>query len=110
MHRIFRKRMQIALNALRENLPENVSWTKPDGGYTIWVKLARSYTGEAAFKNSLVKHGVLVSPGEYYFHGSSPHQYFRLSIASLNEEEIQEGMLRLGKALRDLYSTGVGDS
>jgi DNA-binding transcriptional MocR family regulator len=110
MHRIFRKRMQIALNALRENLPENVSWTKPDGGYTIWVKLARSYTGEAAFKNSLVKHGVLVSPGEYYFHGSSPHQYFRLSIASLNEEEIQEGMLRLGKALRDLYSPGVGDS
>jgi DNA-binding transcriptional MocR family regulator len=102
MHRIFRKRMQIALNALKENLPENVSWTKPDGGYTIWVKLARSYTSETAFKNLLVKHGVLVSPGEYYFHGSTPHKYFRLSIASLNEEEIQEGIIRLGKVLRGL--------
>lgn len=102
MHRIFRKRMQVALNTLKLNMPEGVTWTQPDGGYTIWVTLKTPYPDESLFQEMLLKHGVLVSPGDYYFHRSHPHKYFRLSIANLNEQEIEKGIIRLGEALKAL--------
>lgn len=102
MHRTFRRRMQVALNAMRENMPDDVIWTQPTGGYIIWVELKKSKFDEASFKEILLKHGVVVSPGSYYFHRTNPQKYFRISIASLTEGEIEEGIIRLGRALRAL--------
>lgn len=99
MHRIFRKRMQVALNSLKESLPRHINWTKPDGGYTIWVDLKQSYEDEPSLKEFLLKYRVMASPGDYYFHSSQPRRYLRISIASLNEHEIREGIARLGRAL-----------
>jgi DNA-binding transcriptional MocR family regulator len=104
MHRMFRKRLTVALNALQENMPATVSWTRPDGGYTIWVSLKNSYQDEVLLKKILIKNGVLVSPGAYYFHLSNPRKYFRISISSLNEQEIEEGITRLGRALNELIN------
>jgi len=107
IHRIFRRRMSTALNSLKEFLPPEVTWTKPDGGYTIWVSLSRAYENEDHFKTTLLKHGVLVSPGLYYFSSSKLQKYFRISISSLNEIEITEGIKRLGGALYEFCREGV---
>jgi DNA-binding transcriptional MocR family regulator len=102
MHRMFRKRLTVALNALQENMPATVTWTRPDGGYTIWVSLKNSYQDERLFKTIMIKNGVLVSPGAYYFHLAKDRKYFRISISTLNEEEIKTGISRLGRALVEL--------
>jgi DNA-binding transcriptional MocR family regulator len=106
IHRIYRRRMSTALDALSTHLPADVSWTRPDGGYTIWVSLAKGYHDENQFKTILLKHGVLVSPGLYYFFSSKSQKYFRISISSLNEEEIREGIKRLGRALIEFNGQG----
>jgi len=102
IHRLFRRRMSTALSALNEFLASDVKWTKPDGGYTIWVSLSRAYQNEDHLKTILLRHGVLVSPGLYYFFNSQLQKYFRISISSLNEDEIREGIKRLGSALDEL--------
>ncbi|MBN2364750.1 MAG: PLP-dependent aminotransferase family protein [Calditrichaeota bacterium] len=102
MHRVFRKRMTIALQALEGSMPSGATWTRPDGGYTIWVSLPRSYQDEQKFKQLLIKKGVLASPGLYYFYSSHQHKYFRLSISSLEDGEIREGIYRLAEAIREL--------
>jgi DNA-binding transcriptional MocR family regulator len=102
IHRIYRRRMTAALEALNAFLPSEVSWTKPEGGYTIWVSLRKAYRNEDQFKTILLKHGVLVSPGLYYFFSSKIQKYFRISISSLNEDEITQGIKRLGMALAEL--------
>jgi DNA-binding transcriptional MocR family regulator len=107
MHRIYRRRMTTVLNALDEFMPPNVTWTKPDGGYTIWVKLSRAYQNEAQFKTILLNHGVLVSPGLYYFSSSQMQNNFRISISSLNDEEINAGIKRLGSALAEFNQQGA---
>jgi DNA-binding transcriptional MocR family regulator len=104
MHRIFRRRLTVALNALQQNMPASVNWTKPDGGYTIWVSLKNSYHDEQLLKKIMIKNGVLVSPGAYYFHLSNAPKYFRISISTLDEEEIKTGIVRLGRALDELLS------
>jgi DNA-binding transcriptional MocR family regulator len=108
MHRIFRKRMRVAFTAMKQHMPESVAWTRPEGGYTIWGSLEKSYVNERTFKETLLKHRVMVSPGHYYFSQTHPRRHFRLSIATLDENEIREGIKRLGKALRELERAGEG--
>lgn len=105
MHRFFRRRMAVALRALREHMPGDVKWTEPDGGYTIWVTV-QFPCDVSGINEFLIRHGVAVSPGDYYFHGTNPHRSFRISIASLNEVEIERGIERLGAALRALRRKG----
>ncbi len=101
LHRVFRNRMQVALKAMEECFPKTVQWTKPTGGYTIWVRIPRKLK-EAEVYEFMSRYGVIVSPGSYYFPKSQPSRYFRLSIARIDEKEIKEGVTRLGKALHEL--------
>jgi GntR family transcriptional regulator/MocR family aminotransferase len=102
MHRIFRKRMLTAFNALAEYLPPDVKWTRPDGGYTIWLELAKDYKDKDRLQDLLNRHGVSASAGEFYFAKLHPKKYLRLSIATLDEDEIRKGIKRLGLAISKL--------
>jgi DNA-binding transcriptional MocR family regulator len=104
MHRIYRKRMCTALNAISEFMPEDkVSWTEPTGGYLIWLKLRDMEIDESHFLQTTEKHGAIVSPGRYYFYNPNKSNYFRISISTLNEEEIAEGIKRLALAIDEIY-------
>jgi len=102
MRHVYRKRMQTALNALKAYMPNKISWTEPAGGHTIWLTLSSEYKNLSEFKDLLYKYKILVSPGNYFFFSSSPNKYLRISIANSNEQEIQEGIKRLGKVIREL--------
>ena len=101
LHRIYRKRMEAALKAMAESMPPGVRWTRPLGGYTIWVRIPKKTTEEEFWK-AIYPFGVLASPGTYYFPRKKRSEFMRLSIASLNEVEIREGISRLGKALYNM--------
>ena len=45
------------------------------------------------------KFGVVVSPGPYFFLRKETSEDFRICIDKTDEEEITEGLSRLGKAL-----------
>ncbi len=101
IHRIFRRRMQTALRMMSEFLPKNVGWSQPLGGFTIWVKMPRKMSA-ADLSKLMFENGVIVSPGEHYFPQLFQSEYFRLSIARIDEVQIKEGLIRLGGALRKL--------
>lgn len=98
LHRIFRWRLDVALRTIKQYFPACVSWTRPLGGYTLWVKLPRKLT-ETELYDLISPFGISVSPGGYYFPKKEASEYFRVSISRLDEEEIREGLKRLGKAL-----------
>jgi DNA-binding transcriptional MocR family regulator len=100
VHRAYRRRMLALLAALRRHLPERgVRWTQPAGGYTLWLTVERTAASEERVDAQLRAHGVVASRGSLYF--ASPHRgvHFRISIANLDEGEIEEGCRRLGAAL-----------
>ncbi len=60
--------MHTAIKALREFLPsDRVTWTEPNGGYLIWVAIDGIPGADVDVYGALRKHGVIVSPGEFYF-------------------------------------------
>ncbi|MBW1722737.1 MAG: PLP-dependent aminotransferase family protein [Deltaproteobacteria bacterium] len=104
MHRIYRKRMQVALKAMKEAyLPNQVLWTRPAGGYTLWIELNGLDMEDETLFRFMADRGILISPGSHHFCNPPDRLGFRISIAHLEETDIQEGISRLGMALWDLY-------
>jgi DNA-binding transcriptional MocR family regulator len=89
-----------------------LSWTRPVGGYTLWVKVSGSSVTEEELMMQLADSGVLVSPGSAYLspdnagmssgttaNASTDGIYFRLSIACTDEEDIRVGIQRVAEAV-----------
>lgn len=102
LHRVYRKRMQATLQACREFLsPEHVQWSKPNGGYLLWFSVKNAKETEAEFLSRLTAAGVNVTPGNQFFPEEAQGIHFRLSIAHRKEDEIREGIQRIGKVIED---------
>lgn len=103
LHRLYRRRMQTTLGALREWLdPSEATWSEPAGGYLIWVELNRCVQAPEAAYDHIARSGVVVSPGSYYFPEPPARPCFRLSIATVDESRIEEGIRRLARAIREV--------
>ena len=72
LHTAYRRRMQVMLRGLEAHLPvPGVEWTRPVGGYTLWVRLPGRHLEEAEFMAHLEAHGLLVRPAA---RSSVPHR------------------------------------
>lgn len=99
LHRVFRKRMQLALQLAQDHFPDSVTWSRPVGGYVIWVNLPLSLEPEELNHQAAMLE-LKVSPGGAYFPGGGASDHVRLSIARLDERELPEAFLRLGQMLK----------
>jgi len=100
IHRVYRRRMQTLLDGLDRHLPPDVQWTRPCGGYTVWLTLPGGSAEERAWCDRLTEAGVKVMPGRAFFGSRSTRAHLRLSIACVDEPRIEEGCRRLGEVLR----------
>ncbi len=105
MHRAFRKRMQTAVRALRRHIaPEWAEWNEPDGGFLIWMTLKRPRHEPSDWARFFAARGIHVSLGRYFSFSRTSERSIRVSISTLDEPEISEGVHRLATALQRLHS------
>jgi DNA-binding transcriptional MocR family regulator len=105
MHRVYRKRMQTATREMSRRIrTEWAEWTEPSGGFLIWLKLKPPSSRQPDWKTLLADHGVRVAPGNLFYVNQPPYPHLRLSISTLNEEEIVEGVRRLARAFAHAHS------
>lgn len=108
MHREYRKRMTVALNAMREHLSSfpQLSWLEPAGGYLIWLRFEPSGIAGRDMKQVFIDHGVNLVPGSHFFADPEhqPEHFHRISISTLEPKEIKEGIARLAKAVAKIYN------
>jgi 2-aminoadipate transaminase len=88
-------RRNAMLEALDEDFPEGVRWSRPDGGYFLWLDLpegvdARELLGRAE------ESGVTFVPGTDF--GDAPNTA-RLAYSFVSPDEIREGVRRLAALL-----------
>lgn len=107
IHKIYRKRMLFAMSDIEKNLLiKNLSWIKPNGGFTIWFTLENIKIGYTRLNQIFSKYKVRVALGKDFYPHSHPENklYFRVAISTLNQDEIAEGVKRLAKAINYINS------
>ncbi|WP_417248410.1 PLP-dependent aminotransferase family protein [Celeribacter sp.] len=96
---VYSTRMRAMLDALEEHMPEEVQWTRPEGGMFIWVTLPRGMDGKALLERALKAKVAFVPGGAFYADGSNANT-LRLNFSMVTPARIHEGVARLGQVLR----------
>lgn len=97
----FRRRMRKALRLLKRELADELEWIEPGGGYVIWAK-CKNGLKKTDISEHLHRFGVEVSPGNQFLVNQKRNDLFRISISSVGESQIVEGVRRMKKALISL--------
>lgn len=94
------------LAALSTHMPDGVTWTRPDGGMFIWVTLPEGMNGAALLARSIEVAKVAFVPGQAFHADGSGANTLRLSYSCANDEQIDQGMERLGALIRTEMQAG----
>ena len=96
----YRLRRDAMLAALETYMPEGVCWTAPKGGFYIWVTLPEKLDASELFPKAVEKNVAYVI-GQPFYPDESIKNTLRLSFSHEPEDMIEEGIRRLGEAVKE---------
>jgi 2-aminoadipate transaminase len=96
---LYSMRCNVALEALSTYMPIDVKWTRPRGGFFIWVSLPENVFVQDV-KRLALQEGVLVSSGEGFFvNPRDGERNLRLAYSCARPEEIEVGIRILAQVI-----------
>ena len=101
----YRERRDTMIEALGRHFPKEARWTRPQGGFVIWVTLPPGVIADDMALQARSR-GVLVGRGDLFYVDGGTHNNLRLVFAQAGPEEIRKGIRILGVVLRTLMKEG----
>jgi DNA-binding transcriptional MocR family regulator len=96
----YRAKRDAMLAALEAHMPSTARWTRPEGGFFIWLKLPAGMSGASLLKQAVDQVKVAFVPGAAFFHDGSGENTIRLSYSLPDAAHIASGVRRLASLLR----------
>jgi DNA-binding transcriptional MocR family regulator len=96
----YRTRRDALLDALAEFMPPGVSWTKPEGGFFVWVTLPMQMDA-AALLPAAEARSVTFIPGHKFCLDSRGRNELRLAFSLYKPHQLAAGAQRLAQAVRE---------
>lgn len=92
---LLRSRRDAMLAALDEHMPDGATWSRPQGGYFVWLDLPQAAPELARGEEA----GVTFVQGSDFFASSGGERSLRLAFSFVSPDEIAEGVARLAPLL-----------
>jgi 2-aminoadipate transaminase len=97
---VYRHKRDLMLATLAETLPDDVHYTKPDGGLFIWLTLPADLDAAAFMAETLLPEAkVAYVPGGTFFPVDQAPNHARLSFSGVPDERLVHGVTELGRLL-----------
>jgi 2-aminoadipate transaminase len=97
LREIYRRRRDLMLDALARHMPAGTTWTRPEGGFFIWVTLPAAIDTDRMLPQTRER-GVEYLPGSACFldraHGRN---HLRLSYSFAEDDQIEPGIRIIGE-------------
>jgi 2-aminoadipate transaminase len=104
---LLRERRDAMLESFEEELPDGAAWSRPQGGYFVWLDLPPG-TDAAALLARAEEQGVTFVKGSDFFPpGQGGAGSARLAYSFVSPTDIRAGVTRLAGLLRELRSAPV---
>ena len=95
---LLRARRDAMLEALEQHLPGGATWTRPEGGYFIWVDLPEGSDTSDLLLRSEAAGVTFVKGTDFFPRGKGGERSLRLAFSFVSPAEIAEGVELLGAA------------
>ncbi len=97
---LYRERRDTMLGALDEHLAAHATWTKPAGGFYVWLTLPEGLDAKAMLPRAVTSRIAYV-PGTAFYADGFGSRCMRLSYCYPTPERIREGVRRLATVIAD---------
>lgn len=95
----YKTRRDLMIKTLAANFDDGTTWTEPDGGLFLWVKLPHGVSASELLPEAL-KAGIAYVPGKYFYSQKPDDTTLRLNFCNATEENIIEGIRRLASVVK----------
>ncbi|MEJ2735149.1 MAG: PLP-dependent aminotransferase family protein [Anaerolineae bacterium] len=99
LRQVYAERRDAMLATLATHMPDGVDWTRPSGGFFVWMSLPDPLrAADVAARASEAK--LLVLVGDPFFAEAPTGQYLRLAFSFVSPDKIETGIKALAQVLR----------
>ena len=98
LRKLYGKRKDVMLDALKSSMPESVKWTEPRGGFFVWITLPKGVSSVDIVQEAK-KAGLWILAGDSFFAEKPTGQHLRLAFSYVEENKIREGIEKLATIL-----------
>jgi 2-aminoadipate transaminase len=108
---LYRERRDAMLGSLESLMPPSCAWTRPAGGFFVWMTLPEGLDSKAILPRAVAERVAFV-PGTGFYADGSGTRNMRLSYCYPEPHRIREGVRRLAGVvqqellIRDTFGTG----
>jgi 2-aminoadipate transaminase len=97
---LYARRAALITGALAAHMPEGTAWTRPQGGFYVWVT-APDGVDTVALSAAARARKVAYVPGQPFYPGGAGAAQIRLAYSRVADHLIDEGVRRIGEVLRN---------
>ena len=98
IRRVYRDRRDVMLRTMEECFSEGTTWTHPQGGLFLWVRLPETIDAERLLQAALQEHVDFV-PGQAFYPNGGGRNTLRLNFSCMPPAQIEDGIRRLDRAI-----------
>lgn len=97
---VYRKRRDLMIATIKQEFPEEVTCTYPEGGLFTWCTMPEHLNARELMAVAIERNVAFV-PGGSFFPNGGRENTFRMNYSNMPEEKIVEGVKRIGVVLRE---------
>ncbi len=98
--KLYRGRRDLMMKTIKEEFPEGVTYTYPEGGLFTWVTLPE-YMNARELAVEALKENVAYVPGGSFYPNGGNENTFRLNYSNMDDERIVIGIKKLAKVIKN---------
>lgn len=98
---VYSKRRDLMIKTMREEFPEDIEFTVPEGGLFTWVTLPGSINARDLATKCIEKKVAFVPGGSFYPNGGNENT-LRINYSNMDEERIVIGVKRLAESIKEM--------
>ncbi|MGB3458877.1 MAG: PLP-dependent aminotransferase family protein [Halobacteriota archaeon] len=99
----YKKRRDLMVSMIAEYFPEEIKYTKPEGGMFLWITLPEGISS-SDLVDLAIKENVAFVPGNAFYVDGGGDNTLRLNFSNSDEEKIEEGIKRLANIIKKSLS------
>jgi DNA-binding transcriptional MocR family regulator len=98
----YAQRCKRTLAAMDQHMPGNCHWTRPKGGFYIWVTMPEHMDATKVLEKAIDRGSVFVIGSAFDPRGENNHR-FRISFSHVDEDKIEQGIEMIAAAIQSVY-------
>jgi 2-aminoadipate transaminase len=100
IRRVYGRKLEVMLEALRKYMPKGVEWSEPEGGLFLWVRLPARMSASELFPKAIENKVAYVVGSAFHCDGKGQNA-MRLNFSFPSEQQIDLGIQRLARMVKD---------